>query len=277
MSNFWSRTVTGLSMVFLVLLSLYVSQWMFAAILLLVAILGLLEFYSLTTTDGISPQRSTGTVFGAIWFIISAVITLQSSFWNPFYLIVLPIPFLFLPFVFELWSKKSTPIQNVSITITGMIYLVFPLSLLVIIFGQTQTFFLGMPAFLLGYLLITWIYDTGAYLFGSMFGKTRFFERISPKKTWEGTVSGAICAALVAIGMSMLVPDIPLTDWFILLGIVLAFGTLGDLVESLFKRSLNIKDSGNILPGHGGILDRFDSILLSAPFVFLYFFLRNGI
>jgi phosphatidate cytidylyltransferase len=134
-----------------------------------------------------------------------------------------------------------------------------------------------MPVILVGYFGFTWIYDTGAYLYGKQFGKHKFFERISPKKTWEGTMAGTLIALTVAFGLSFLSTGLPWYDWLALAVIVIFFGTFGDLVESMFKRSLNIKDSGTILPGHGGILDRFDTMLISAPFVFLYFFLRNSI
>jgi phosphatidate cytidylyltransferase len=264
-------------MVFLIILSLFLSKWMFAAILLAVVILGLWEFYSLISSDSIKPHKILGTAFGALWFSVSTLIAFRGSFTDLFFLIILPIPFIFIPFIREIWAKNPNPLQNVALTILGMIYIAFPISLLAFMQGTTETKFLGMPAFLLGYLLITWVYDTGAYLFGVKFGKTKFFERISPKKTWEGTISGAAASVLLTAGLWRLVPDIALFDWAILLLIVMVFGTFGDLVESLFKRSLNIKDSGSILPGHGGILDRFDTIFLSAPFVFLYFFLRNGI
>ncbi len=277
MSNFWSRTATGLSMVFLIIVSLYISRWMFAAILLAVVVLGLAEFYNLVASESVKPQKILGIAAGAVWFSVSTLIAILGSFADLYYLSILPIPFLFLPFIREIWTGNPSSLMNVALTILGLIYIVLPLSFLPFMNGPAEIRFLGMPAFLLGYLLITWVYDTGAYLFGVSFGKTKFFERISPKKTWEGTIAGAVSAALVAAGCSLLIPGIPVGDWMILLGIVLVFGTCGDLAESLFKRSLNIKDSGTILPGHGGILDRFDTIFLSAPFVFLYFFIRNGI
>jgi len=133
---------------------------------------------------------------------------------------------------------------------------------------------LNLPVYLTGYLLLTWIYDTAAYLYGKSFGRKQLFARISPKKTWEGTIAGAAATLLLAASFAMLAPVIPLVDWLILAGLILVFGTAGDLAESLIKRSLNLKDSGKILPGHGGILDRFDSILISSPFVFLHFLIR---
>ena len=120
-----------------------------------------------------------------------------------------------------------------------------------------------------------WINDTGAYLYGKQFGRHKFFERISPKKTWEGTMAGAILTLAFAFLFHHLAPTLPLVHWIALAIHVVLFGTHGDLAESLIKRSLNIKDSGSILPGHGGILDRFDTMLVSAPFVFLYLFFTN--
>ena len=133
------------------------------------------------------------------------------------------------------------------------------------------TVFHHFPAYLTAYFLITWIYDTGAYLVGKNFGKHKFFERISPKKTWEGTIGGTMVALLAAAGYYFITEGTQLIHLLVLTALIILFGTFGDLAESLFKRSLNLKDSGNILPGHGGILDRFDTIFVSAPFVFLYF------
>jgi phosphatidate cytidylyltransferase len=123
---------------------------------------------------------------------------------------------------------------------------------------------------MLGFLLILWLNDTGAYLIGSWIGKHKLFERISPKKTWEGSMGGAFMALLTSWGMALLVKGIPLWQWISIGLIIVIFGTLGDLVESMLKRSLGIKDSGTILPGHGGILDRFDALLLAVPFVFVF-------
>jgi phosphatidate cytidylyltransferase len=106
---------------------------------------------------------------------------------------------------------------------------------------------------------------------GKNFGKHKFFERISPKKTWEGTIGGTIVVIAATVGFYFITEGILFIHLLALTGLVILFGTFGDLAESLFKRSLNLKDSGNILPGHGGILDRFDTIFVSAPFVFLYF------
>jgi phosphatidate cytidylyltransferase len=260
-------------MVFLVLFSLWLSRWVVAAIFLTVTVLGMIEFYSLLTTGQVKPQKITGVISGALWFCISTWIAFSGR--HTALLVILPLPFLFLPFITEIFSRRPNPLQNVAYTILGLIYIALPLSSLMFLNTPKASLLYGMPVLLLGYFLITWVYDTGAYLFGVRFGRTKFFERISPKKTWEGTIAGALTALLLTAGLCWVSGTIPWYDWFAVLMIVLVFGTLGDLAESLFKRSLSIKDSGSILPGHGGILDRFDTIFISAPFIILYLFIRN--
>ena len=282
MSNFWSRTITGFSLVFILLAAIYFSGPLFALIFLLITILGLREFYGLISSDECQPQKIYGTVSGALIFAL----TILSQYypgqylpaaWKDFTPFIVAIPLVVISFIYEIYRKKSNPIINVATTAMGIFYIAIPLSLLLFFSRPDALQFMGMPVILVGYFAFTWLNDTSAYLFGKQFGKHKFFERISPKKTWEGTIAGALTALLLAAGFSVLVPELPVYDWFALAIIVVFFGTHGDLVESLFKRSLNIKDSGTILPGHGGILDRFDTMLISAPFVFLYFFLRNSI
>ena len=278
MSNFWARTITGLSMVFLLLFSMWHDPWLFAGIFLIVAILGVWEFYSLFSKSDILPQKTWGTVCGSILYLEIFLLCMidPGLKFPPWYLpLFTAMLMFFLSFIFEIYRKEKKPLENIAITVTGVLYIVLPLAVLNLMNPADTPHFLGFPAFLMGYFIFTWFYDTGAYLFGKHFGKHKLFERISPKKTWEGTIAGALVALLSALGMSFLVPDIPVADWLVLSILVVVFGTFGDLSESLFKRSLKIKDSGDILPGHGGILDRFDTVFISAPFVFLYFIIRN--
>jgi phosphatidate cytidylyltransferase len=284
MSNFWKRTITGLSMVFILLVALFFSGWVFAVIFLVITVFGLWEFYGLIRTDNCQPQKYYGTVSGAIIYIAFTYSQFTGDIYNDIFrhwIMLIPflmiIPFVVLSFIFEIYRNKPNPLINISTTVIGVLYIAIPLSLLNAFSGSQNLKFLGLPEILVGYFALTWGYDTAAYLYGKQFGKHKFFERISPKKTWEGTIAGGIVTLLTAGGLALLFVDIPLFDWLVLAAIVLVFGTHGDLAESLIKRSLNIKDSGSILPGHGGILDRFDTILISAPFVFLYFFFRNAI
>ena len=119
-------------------------------------------------------------------------------------------------------------------------------------------------------LVLTWVNDSFAFLIGKNFGKTKLFVSVSPKKTIEGFVGGFIFALIAGYIISLFNSDLSLNDWFIVAGIVSIIGTIGDLVESKLKRQAKIKDSGTIMPGHGGILDRLDSLLFVAPFVYLY-------
>jgi phosphatidate cytidylyltransferase len=127
--------------------------------------------------------------------------------------------------------------------------------------------------FPLGFLIMLWANDTGAYLSGNFLGRTKLFERHSPKKTWEGFIGGVLISAVAGYIISIYFKDLQWSQWVIMAVLISCFGTLGDLVESMFKRSINVKDSGGILPGHGGLLDRFDGLLLSAPIVYAYLYL----
>jgi len=126
------------------------------------------------------------------------------------------------------------------------------------------------PLILLSVFVTIWVNDTGAYLTGVTIGKHRLFERISPKKSWEGFIGGAVFALLSGYVFSLLIPEIQLINWLVFSEIIVVFGTFGDLIESLMKRTVGVKDSGDLIPGHGGLLDRFDSMLLAAPVIFIY-------
>jgi len=123
---------------------------------------------------------------------------------------------------------------------------------------------------LMAVFVTIWVNDTGAYVFGVTLGKHRMFERVSPKKSWEGFIGGGLTALLSGYVFSLIVPEISLIQWLIFSEIVVIFGTFGDLLESLMKRTIHVKDSGDVIPGHGGLLDRFDSMLLVAPAIFIY-------
>ncbi len=174
-------------------------------------------------------------------------------------------PLLF--FVLELWADSARPFTNVSINILSLFYLAYPISLLN---------FIAFPGgeynrwIVLSMLLLIWVYDAGAYVFGSLFGRNKLFPRISPGKTWEGSLGGLFAAEIVAFLIYKIFGIYELHHWVVIAIIICLFGTLGDLIESMMKRGLKIKDSGNILPGHGGMLDRFDAFYFMIPFVYLY-------
>jgi phosphatidate cytidylyltransferase len=183
------------------------------------------------------------------------------------YLVIIVLLVFIVP-IRELYRTDSNnPIPNIATTLFGIVYIAFPFGLMNFMFRYKgiETFHL-----LLSMFVILWTADTFAYLVGSKIGKNRLFERISPKKSWEGSIGGAIAALIAAFIFSVYFKEMSLALWLGYALIIVVAGTYGDLIESMFKRSLNIKDSGNILPGHGGILDRFDAVFMAVPAAILY-------
>lgn len=190
----------------------------------------------------------------------------------PFVLLVLfSIPLI------ELYANKEHPFSNIVHSIFPSLYVALPFGLVYLLstslFDGSDTEYAA--PLVLGFYYILWSNDTGAYLSGKAFGKHKLFERISPNKTWEGSIGGATLAITVSLLYGHYVGIIPLWKWAGIGLIISVFGSMGDLVESLFKRSMNVKDSGKIMPGHGGILDRFDGLLIAAPFVFAFLMLAR--
>lgn len=183
-------------------------------------------------------------------------------------------------FVSELYTKAENPISNLAYTMLSQMYIALPFSMIPVLAFMSSAD--GEPRY--NYLLplsvfiFLWVNDSGAYCFGSMYGKHKLFERVSPKKSWEGSIGGALCVIIAAVFIALASGEVEnngavrLLVWIGLGLVVVVFGTLGDLVESLMKRTLGIKDSGNILPGHGGMLDRFDSSLMAFPAAVVYLY-----
>lgn len=271
MNNFFQRLFTAGGFVAALLFSTYFGHLPFSVLFLLITVLGCWEFYGLVEISGNSPQKLTGTLVGAFTFILCYFVSEHQL--APGFLSLLLLP-LFLVFIVELFRKKELPFHNIALTFLGIFYVALPFSLLHFILTITGTYTWQI---LFGCWFILWSNDTGAYLSGSAFGKNKLFPRVSPGKSWEGSIGGALAAFVVTFIISGWYSCISRFDWFILAAILIVIGTLGDLVESLFKRSLGVKDSGKILPGHGGILDRFDSLLMSIPFVFAYLIVMQAI
>jgi phosphatidate cytidylyltransferase len=171
-------------------------------------------------------------------------------------------------FLFALYKHKTRhPIISLGLTLLGLVYIAFPLSLVNVIAFKNGEY---SYVLIIGVLLAQWANDTGAYLVGKTMGKTKLFESISPNKTWEGTIGGGLISIGVLYIYSLYFTEINNIEWIGLAVIVSIFGSYGDLIESLFKRKLAIKDSGTFIPGHGGFLDRFDGLLFALPFVTAY-------
>ncbi|MBQ8969588.1 MAG: phosphatidate cytidylyltransferase [Bacteroidaceae bacterium] len=195
-----------------------------------------------------------------------------------------PTPAVFIPYlisiiyllVTELYLQRENPLNNWACTMLSQMYVALPFALVPALAFMTDSAHTGQVAyrwiFPLAVFIFLWTSDTGAYCFGRMLGRHKLFERISPKKTWEGSVGGCLVSLAAAYLIARFDDSLSVLQWLGFALVVVVFGTWGDLVESLMKRQLGIKDSGNFLPGHGGLLDRFDSSLLALPAVVVYLY-----
>lgn len=278
-NSFLVRLLSGTVLFVVVVAAILISRYSFLALLYVIGLGTMLEFYKLANSQGIKPNKSLGLTTG-LTLITSAFLFTQDDstlIQNNIGIALLPVVMLllFATFIAELFRKKEKPLVNIAVTICSVVYIAFPLSMLNFIsVGGFDIPLLSRPHYeswtLLSFIFIIWANDIGAYLTGIAIGKHKMFPRISPKKTWEGFVGGIIAAVGIgALCGCFISPGIPF--WMGLGLIASVFGVLGDLVESLIKRSIGIKDSGAIIPGHGGWLDRFDSLLIATPFVFIYF------
>jgi phosphatidate cytidylyltransferase len=265
------RAITGFFFVVVLIFSIWWSKYTCFALFLLISIIGLDEFYTLSKKTGSKVNRAGGLIGGFMAFVIPSLTNIGVV--DPKYNFLIIIPLLYI-FVSELYRKKDKPFENIAFTILGLVYVVLPF-VLVVALANIRTGFFNQyePHVLLGFFYLIWASDTGAYLAGTKLGKHKLFKRISPGKTWEGTVGGAILAVIIAFVLSQFYTALSPVQWMISAVIIVIFGTWGDLTESLFKRSIHVKDSGKILPGHGGILDRFDGVFLAAPAVYLFLYL----
>ena len=269
MSNIAQRTITGVVLLGLIIGSIVFSEYSFLLCIGALLLFTITEFYTITKSDETVPQNIFGAAIGIAVFASSYLFAKKLVDARVFALII---PLFLISFIIELYKKQGKPFQNLAFTLLGIFYIALPYSLFnFIVFNHFNTeYSFGL---LLCLFVFNWTNDTGAYLFGISFGKHRLFERISPKKSWEGAVGGAISVVGIAFLFAHLIPSISTVNWIILGLLVCVFGVFGDLVESLLKRSLNIKDSGTLLPGHGGFLDRFDAVIFSTPAFFAYLYL----
>ena len=278
MKNLMVRTLSGLVLVAVFVGAVLGSQWSFGALLLLILVGGQTEFYKLARETGLSPQRWMGLAVGVLLFALNFIVFRQFSRsvtdeagGAVLYLLLyigLLLPTLF---VCELFRRSATPLANLGATLLGVLYVAVPLSLLLyvpVLAGDG----VWRPETVLCYIFIIWANDVFAYLVGMTFGRQRLCDRLSPKKSWEGFFGGL--AGAVATGLAAAYAlDANYWVWGGLALVASLSGVAGDLVESMFKREAGVKDSGQVIPGHGGVLDRFDALLLSAPYVFLYLLL----
>lgn len=275
MTNFVRRTVTGAFIVIFVLGGLWLHPLSFFIVGAVMIGGTQHEYYLMVRGTGVRPQLVTGIISGFILYVTSTLIALG---WLPFKGFLVLIPVISIVMVIELFRNVERPFDSLAHTFFSILYTAVPFSMFPFsAFNRTGLEPLlqmeGIqfsPGILIGFFLLLWTNDTGAYLVGSLMGKHRLFERISPKKSWEGFFGGMLLTLLVASLISGWLGVADTTGWMIIAFIVSVAGTLGDLLESMLKRSLGLKDSGTVMPGHGGFLDRFDSVVVAFPLVYLY-------
>jgi len=261
-NNLTQRIITGLLGSAGIIAAIYFSEWGYFAVMLIICYFTLDEFYKLVGLDGLLPQRTFGTICGVSIYALSFFIEQGTTSYRYYFLIF---PIVSCVYMIKLYKKfERKPFTNIAYTFLGIFYVAVPFSLLNVAVFENEKYNYEI---IFGSLFILWASDTGAYFAGTFFGKRKLFERISPKKSWEGFFGGAALALIFAFGLSQFFHSLSLLQWMIIGVIIIVGGTFGDLVESLLKRSIEIKDSGNSLPGHGGFLDRFDGLLISAPFI----------
>lgn len=290
MRNFIIRAITGILFV-AAIVTCFLDPRAMVLLFALITGLSVWEYTGLVNElERVSINRFICTVAGVYFFFAMAYYC--SDIYGGQAKSVVFIPYLvtiIYLLIAELYARQTDPVSNWAYTMLSQMYIALPLSLInVLAFTATPSGQVVFNTLLpLSVFIFLWVNDTGAYCVGSLLGRHKLFPRISPGKSWEGSVGGALFVLLAAYGIgwldNMQIADLDRTptlfmgilsipEWLGLGLVVVVFGTWGDLVESLFKRTLGIKDSGNILPGHGGMLDRFDSSLLAIPAAVVYLY-----
>lgn len=278
MKTFWIRTASAVVYALLFLGTLLSGRLLgnpqlglvlFGAFLLFVNAGCTFEFFRMVKTQGARPSRVLGYIFSLTAMLLVIAIPLVDNpllgfglvFWS---FALFPACFA-LSAIVQLWKQSDQPFRDAAYTMVPLLYIGLPLSLMLALVPDA-----GARVVLM-LVLMVWLNDSGAYIGGSLFGKHKMWERHSPGKTWEGTAFGVLVTVLVAVFVGPWIqPAVAWYHWLVLGLICSVIDTLGDLVESMLKRSVGMKDSGNIMPGHGGFLDRFDSLLIIMPFAFAY-------
>ncbi len=275
MTNFIVRTITGIIFVTAIVVS-FLNPAAMVFLFALVTGMSVWEFAGLVNKrEGVQINQFICSVAGVLFFLAmalhcSGLDTLNMAFvpWLATIIYLL---------VSELYLKAKDPIMNWAYTMMSQLYIALPFALLCLL--RFQFVNCDLPWLLpLSVFIFLWVNDSGAYCCGSLLGRHKLFPRVSPGKSWEGSIGGGLFVLAAAWGIAYyteshgIVTNLTMLQWMGMGLVVVVFGTWGDLIESLFKRTLGIKDSGNVLPGHGGMLDRFDSSLLAIPAVVVYLF-----
>ncbi|MDR0976184.1 MAG: phosphatidate cytidylyltransferase [Prevotellaceae bacterium] len=269
--NFVLRTITGALFVLLLVGGILYSPFSFGVLFATIAGLTVYEFGGLANSyAGVRVNRLMTALGGAYLFLSLmsfSIGVIGVQIFLPYLLLLIYL------LIAELYLKADNPIGNWAYSMLSQLYVALPFALLNMLafhYSPVDGAASYNPILPLSLFVFIWLSDTGAYCVGSLFGRHRLFERISPKKSWEGSIGGAVLSIASALLFAHFFPFMSMWKWMGMAAVIVVFGTWGDLVESLMKRQLGIKDSGNILPGHGGLLDRFDSALIAIPAAVVY-------
>lgn len=273
-SNFLQRAITGVIFVAVLVGCILGGPISFTILFALISALTINEFGNIVNrmehTHMNKPISILAGLFLFLCFRYIGVVPGANEIFIPYLFLILYL------FISELYKKQPNPLNNWAYAMMSQIYIALSFALLNVLAyhsSATESVSQYNPILPLSIFIFNWVNDTGAYCTGMLFGKHRLFERISPKKSWEGSIGGAVFSIIAAIVLAHFFTFLSTGVWIGLGLTVVVFGTWGDLTESLMKRTLGIKDSSNILPGHGGMLDRFDSTLMAVPAAVVYLYL----
>ena len=274
MKNFIQRAITGIIFVAVLIGCIIGGPLSFGILFCLISALATVEFCQLMNQqEDVQINRNIctlGSIALFLCFFFYGMNPAETGIFIPYLAILIYL------FISELYLKKKNPINNWAYAMFSQLYVALPFALLNVLAFQTNgitsdsqyLFILPLSIF-----IFNWVNDTGAYCTGMLLGKHPLFKRISPKKSWEGSIGGCVFSIAAAFALAHFFPIMPTFAWVGMGITVVIFGTWGDLTESLMKRQLGIKDSGNILPGHGGMLDRFDSAIMAIPAAVVYLYI----
>lgn len=272
-NNLIQRSITGIIFVACLVGCILTGPIPFTILFALITAMSIYEFGTIVNRTGhVQMNRNISALAGVFLFLCFGYIGVapgSNEIFIPYLLLIIYL------LISELYKKQPNPVNNWAYSMMSQIYIALSFSLLnVLAYHSDATTSVSQynPIIPLSIFIFNWVNDTGAYCTGMLFGKHRLFERISPKKSWEGSIGGAVFSMIAAYVLSLYFPFLSTMQWLGLGLVVVVFGTWGDLTESLLKRTLGIKDSGNILPGHGGMLDRFDSSILAIPAAVCYLY-----
>ncbi len=264
LNNLVTRALSGAVMVAVMVGMILSCRYALALLMMIIALGSLVEFYKFASLAGLKVAKCMGYSSAVILIVLNTLVAfglLDAKY------LVLSILFVLAPFVAQLYRKDEKPLENITASVAGILYCSLAAISMIYLSVIGGGFY---PMLVLGYLILVWTNDVGAYLVGISIGRNKLFERHSPKKSWEGFFGGVIFTIALGAYFATLIGESMIFG--VGLGFLIAvMGVWGDLIESMFKRAIGIKDSGSIIPGHGGFLDRFDAFLLSAPICLIYF------